>query len=72
MSMQCLVMAETAHWRSAVKSEAEGFGRLTLVDAFKRSGKHKICYILFEIYDFGMWNEILVNDLGCRKGKCMG
>ena len=55
-----------------MKLKVEGFGRLTLVDAFKLSGKHKVCYIFFEIYDCGLWNEILVNDLGCRKGACLG
>ena len=55
-----------------MKSKGKGFGHLTLLDAFKLSGRHKVCYILFEIYDFGLWNEILVNDLGCRKGTCLG
>ena len=40
-----------------MKSKVEGFGRLTLVDAFKLSGKHKVCYILFEIHNFSLWNE---------------
>ena len=50
----------------------EGFECLTLVNDCKRNGKHKICETLFEFYDFGMWNDILVNDLGCRKGKYLG
>ena len=55
-----------------MKSNVEAFGCLTLVDAFKLSGRHKVCYILFEICDFGLWNEILVNDLGYWKGRCLG
>ena len=54
-----------------MKSEVEGLDHVTLVDAFKQSYKHKVCQILFVFYDFGMWNDILMNDLGCRKGKCL-
>ena len=36
------------NWKSAVKSEVEELSRVTLVDAFKRSGKYKVCkYCLF-------------------------
>ena len=43
VSLQGLVIVESRQWRSAVKSEVEGFGRGTLVDAFEQSGKHKVC-----------------------------
>jgi len=71
LSLECLVIVKTRHWRSTVKLEREGFGHLTVVDDCKQIGKHKVCEILFELYDFGMWNDILVNDLGCRNGKCV-
>ena len=37
-----------------MKLERERFGRLMLADDCKRSGKYKVCEILFKFYDFGM------------------
>ena len=55
-----------------MKSEAEALGRLTLVGPLKWRGKRKVCLIFRIVNKIGMWNVILVNELGCRKSKWVG
>ncbi|KAJ8447568.1 hypothetical protein Cgig2_031181 [Carnegiea gigantea] len=53
----------------AMKSEVEGFGRLTLVDAFKWSGKHKSLFTRVSLILLTenpiVWEAMLEGGIGC-------